>query len=149
LGDGLGLVIGLLSGTVHPQDALGALQQVSVSALADFNARYPAGLPTTSCGSGAASWQGIRLYSWTGSSKITNILDPTDVPLGLASLEAGSDTDGLVPRCSAHFGTVLRDDYNLNHPHEGNQTLRLVSLFETNPVTVFRAHANRLKNAGL
>jgi triacylglycerol lipase len=37
----------------------------------------------------------------------------------------------------------------MNHLDEVNQILGLVSIFESNPKTVFRAHANRLKNAGL
>jgi triacylglycerol lipase len=149
LADGIGLILDLLSGTDHPQDAMGAIEQVTVAGMADFNARYPAGLPSRWCGNGAATWNGVHLYSWAGAGKLTNLLDPTDAPLGLASLEAGSDTDGLVPQCAAHFGTVLRDDYNMNHLDEVNQVLGLTSLFETSPVTVFRAHANRLRNAGL
>jgi triacylglycerol lipase len=30
-----------------------------------------------------------------------------------------------------------------------NQILGLVSIFESNPQTIFRTHANRLKNLGL
>ena len=37
----------------------------------------------------------------------------------------------------------------MNHLDEVNQTLGLTSLFETDPVTVYRQHANRLKNDGL
>jgi triacylglycerol lipase len=37
----------------------------------------------------------------------------------------------------------------MNHLDEVNQVIGLVSIFESNPTTVFRAHANRLKNAGL
>jgi triacylglycerol lipase len=149
LADGLGLILDLLSGTDHPQDAMAAIEQVTVAAMSDFNDLYPAGLPTSDCGAGPASWNGVRLYSWTGTAKLTNLLDPTDAPLGLASLEAGDDTDGLVPRCSGHFGAVVRDDYDMNHLDEVNQILGLVSLFEVSPVSVFRAHANRLRNAGL
>ena len=36
-----------------------------------------------------------------------------------------------------------------NHLDEVNQVLGLVSIFESSPPSVFRAHANRLKNAGL
>ena len=57
--------------------------------------------------------------------------------------------DGLVGRCSSHLGTVIRDNYFHNHLDEVNQILGLVSIFESNPTTVFRTHANRLKNAGL
>ena len=36
-----------------------------------------------------------------------------------------------------------------NHLDEVNQMLGLRGLFSSNPVSVYRAHANRLKNAGL
>lgn len=52
-------------------------------------------------------------------------------------------------KCSAHLGVVLRDDYSVNHLDEVNQLVGLSALFATNPVSVFRAHANRLKLAGL
>ena len=58
-------------------------------------------------------------------------------------------SDGLVAACSMNLGKVIRTDYRMNHLDEVNQVLGLVSLFETNPVEVFRQHANRLKNAGL
>jgi triacylglycerol lipase len=44
---------------------------------------------------------------------------------------------------------VIRDNYFHNHLDEVNQILGLVSIFESNPTSVFRSHANRLKNAGL
>ena len=69
--------------------------------------------------------------------------------MGIASLFYDEANDGLVGRCSSHFGQVIRDDYFHNHLDEVNQVLGLVSIFESNPTSVFRAHANRLKNAGL
>jgi triacylglycerol lipase len=54
-----------------------------------------------------------------------------------------------VGRCSSHFGKVVRDDFSMNHLDEVNQLFGLTSIFETSPVSVFRSHANRLKNAGL
>jgi triacylglycerol lipase len=47
------------------------------------------------------------------------------------------------------MGKVIRDNYRMNHLDEVNQTFGLTSLFETDPVTVYRQHANRLKNDGL
>jgi triacylglycerol lipase len=44
---------------------------------------------------------------------------------------------------------VIRDNYFQNHLDEVNQLLGLVSIFESNPKTLFRNHANRLKNLGL
>jgi len=38
---------------------------------------------------------------------------------------------------------------SFNHLDEVNQTVGLTNLFETNPVTIFRQQANRLRNAGL
>jgi triacylglycerol lipase len=149
LGSTLGFVLNLLAGTDHPQDALAALGQLASGGMSDFNDRFPAGIPSRYCGSGASSVSGIRLYSWTGGSVLTNVLDIGDGPLGIASLFYDGDNDGLVERCSAHFGQVLRDDYWMNHLDEVNQVFGLVSIFSTNPKEVFRAHANRLKNAGL
>ncbi|MNG20982.1 Lactonizing lipase precursor [compost metagenome] len=69
--------------------------------------------------------------------------------LGATSLTFSEANDGLVGRCSSHLGQVIRDNYRMNHLDEVNQTFGLTSLFETDPVTVYRQHANRLKNAGL
>jgi len=149
LANALGFLLELLSGTDLPQDSIAALNQVSSAGMADFNARFPAGLPSSYCGSGPASWNGILLYSWGGTSVLTNLLDVTDPLLGVASLVANESNDGLVGRCSSHFGQVIRDSYRMNHLDEVNQVVGLVSIFETSPTTVFRAHANRLKNAGL
>jgi triacylglycerol lipase len=44
---------------------------------------------------------------------------------------------------------VIRDDYGWNHGDEVNQFLGLRGLFASNPSSVYRAHANRLKNLGL
>jgi triacylglycerol lipase len=145
----LGLILDLLAGTDNPQDSFAALEQLGSDGTAAFNALYPAGLPAAWCGGGAARWNGVALYSWSGTSKLTNLLDVTDTAMGIAGLFTSESNDGLVGRCSSHFGTVLRDTYRMNHLDEVNQLLGLVSIFESSPTTVFRAHANRLKNAGL
>jgi len=149
LGNALGTVIGLLSGHSDPQDASAGLQSLTTAAAASFNAAYPAGLPTTPCGSGPSVVNGIRFYSWTGTGVLTNSADPFDDALGVASLFTSEANDGLVGRCGAHLGQVLRDDYFMNHLDEVNQITALVSLFEVNPLVVFRTHGNRLKTAGL
>jgi len=145
----LGTVLGLLSGSSNPQDAIAALDSLTSAGLATFNASYPQGVPTSACGSGAASVSGIRYYSWSGTGVLTNAFDISDPALGLTSLFYSEANDGLVGRCSSHLGTVVRDNYFQNHLDEVNQVLGLVSIFESNPTTVFRTHANRLKNAGL
>lgn len=149
LGSALGTVLGLLGGSQNPNDAIAALTALTSASMAQFNAQYPAGVPTTSCGSGATSANGVRLYSWSGTGILTNALDIGDPALGIASLFYDESNDGLVERCSSRFGAVIRDNYFMNHLDEVNQVLGLVSIFESNPRTVFRAHANRLKNAGL
>jgi triacylglycerol lipase len=145
----LGTILGLLSGHTNTQDSLGALASLSASGAATFNAKYPAGLPTTTCGQGAASANGVRFYSWGGTSPLTNILDIGDGSLGIASLVYKESNDGLVGKCSSHLGTVIRDDYTMNHLDEVNQLFGLTALFATNPKTLFRNQANRLKNDGL
>ena len=145
----LGTVIGLLTGHVNPQDGVAALDSLTTAGLATFNAQYPQGVPTTACGQGAASVNGIRYYSWSGTGVLTNALDVSDPALGLSSFFYPEANDGLVGRCSSHLGSVVRDNYFQNHLDEVNQIIGLVSIFESNPTTLFRAHANRLKNAGL
>ena len=150
LAGSLGTLLGLLSGHTDQQNALAALDSLSKTGSAAFNAKYPAGLPTTTCGQGAAkASNGVRYYSWGGTSSLTNILDVGDGALGVASLVYGEDNDGLVGKCSSHLGTVLRDDYTMNHLDEVNQLFGLTALFATNPKSVFRTQANRLKNDGL
>jgi triacylglycerol lipase len=149
LGNALGTILGLLGGNSNPNDAIGALSALTAASMATYNAQYPAGVPTTACGSGATSANGIRFYSWSGTGVLTNVFDIGDAALGISSLFYNESNDGLVERCSSRFGSVIRDNYFMNHLDEVNQVLGLVSIFESNPTTVFRTHANRLKNAGL
>ena len=145
----LGTVLGLISGSTNPQAAIPALASLTTAGTAAFNASYPQGVPTTACGNGASIVNGIRYYSWSGTGVLTNALDVSDGSLGLTSLVYPEANDGLVGRCSSHLGQVIRDNYFHNHLDEVNQILGLVSIFESNPTTVFRTHANRLKTAGL
>jgi len=149
LGNFFGSALGLLSGSNNPQDATAALLSLTSEGTDLFNAQHPEGVPTTNCGEGASVVNGIRYYSWSGTGVLTNAFDIFDPGLGLTSLFYSEANDGLVGRCSSHLGDVIRDNYFMNHLDEVNQILGLVSIFETNPKTVFRTHANRLKNQGL
>jgi len=149
LGNSLGTLMGLISGSSDPQDVVAGLDQLTTAGLATFNAAYPAGVPASACGEGAYSVNGVRYYSWSGTGLLTNVLDIGDPALAVASLVYPEANDGLVGRCSSHLGDVIRDNYFMNHLDEVNQVLGLVSLFESNPKTVYRSHANRLKGAGL
>lgn len=149
--NGLGAMINFLSGSssTTPQNALGTLESLNSEGAARFNAKFPQGLPTTACGEGAYKVNGVSYYSWSGTSPLTNVLDPSDLLMGVSSLTFKDANDGLVGRCSSRLGMVIRDNYRMNHLDEVNQFIGLTSLFETSPVTVYRQQANRLKNAGL
>jgi triacylglycerol lipase len=149
--NGLSSVVAYLSGSPsNPQNALASLQSLSTAGAQDFNRRFPQGAPTTSCGQGPELVNGVRYYSMGGTSVLTNILDVSDGFLGAGALFFGFEqNDGLVGRCSNHWGKVLRDDYNWNHIDEINHVFGLRSIFSSDPTAVYRAHANRLKNLGL
>ena len=144
-------VVNFLSGGAGlSQSSLAAVTSLSTAGTARFNQTYPEGVPTSACGEGAYSARGVAYYSWGGARSYTNALDVLDPLLALTSLAfGGAQNDGMVSTCSQRLGKVIRADYAMNHMDVVNQTIGIVNLFETNPVTVFRAHANRLKNAGL
>ncbi|MDY3198990.1 MAG: triacylglycerol lipase, partial [Pseudomonadaceae bacterium] len=131
-----------------PMNSLGSLESLNSEGAARFNALYPQGLPTTACGEGAYQVNGVRYYSWSGTSPSTNLLDPSDLMMAVASktFPKGEANDGMVGRCSSHLGMVIRDNYRMNHLDEVNQFFGLTSILETDPVTVYRQQANRLKN---
>ncbi|MFS1419202.1 lipase family alpha/beta hydrolase [Vibrio splendidus] len=151
LAGGLTTLINLLSGgTDLDQDGLASLEALTTEGSLAFNQFYPEGVPTSECGDG--EWQannGVYYYSWTGSSTFTNLLDPTDGAMTILGLAFNEHNDGLVGACSAHLGKVIGDDYKMNHLDEINGLLGIHHLFETDPVTLYRQHANRLKLAGL
>lgn len=146
-------VVGLIElasgGRNLPQNPLGALKSLTTSGMNIFNQNFPAGLPTTPCGEGPSVVNGIRFYSWSGSSLFTNISDVSDQFLALTGLAYASLSDGLVGTCASHLGKVIKDNYRMNHLDEVNQLMGLVDVFEVNPVTLYVQHANRLKKAGL
>ena len=149
LADSLGAVLGILTGSTNPQDAIAAIHSLTSAGAAAFNASFPAGLPSTPCGQGSPVVGGIPYFSWSGTGTSTNLLDPSDILMMLMASFYSESNDGLVGHCSAHLGQVIRDDYLMNHADEINQGLGLVSPLSTNPKQIYRTHANRLKNMGL
>lgn len=145
----LGDMMTLMAGSTNPNDVHAAMLAMSTVGMAQFNATYPAAVPTTPCGSGAAEVNGVKYYSWGGAGSLTNPLDLLDPVWVLGSTMAGPGNDGMIPRCSTHLGTVIRDDYSLNHIDETNMVFGLIGVFGPKPVALFRAHANRLRNEGL
>ncbi|MEH6347280.1 MAG: triacylglycerol lipase [Bermanella sp.] len=148
--EALGTVIDFLSGGGYEQDAMGSISSLTTEGALAFNEQHPQGIPTTACGEGDYSVNGIRYYSWSGGSVVTNVLDISDALFVISTIPFGSENnDGLVGTCDSHLGQVIRDDYAMNHLDEVNLLFGLHHLFETDPITTFRNHANRLKNAGL
>ena len=151
LTNGASKLISFLSGQPKlPQNAAMAAASLSTPGSLKFNAAHPDGVPTSACGEGAYNVNGVAYYSWSGAQQATNVLDASDPILVLTSLAFnGEPNDGLVGTCSSHLGQVIRDNYAMNHLDEVNQLIGLVNIFENNPVTMYRQHANRLKNSGL
>ncbi|MHC1478626.1 esterase/lipase family protein [Frateuria aurantia] len=127
------------------------LQGLGTAQMQIYNQDHPSGAPLTPCGEGPlVAANGVRYYSMGGTSVLTNPLDASDYVLGIASLFfAGRPNDGLVERCSSHWGQVLRDDYPWNHFDEVNQLFGLRGALSPDPAEVLRVQLNRLKQAGL
>ncbi|HHL31702.1 MAG TPA: triacylglycerol lipase [Oceanospirillales bacterium] len=147
----LAVFIEIISGGAgDPQNAIASMTSLSTAGATAFNNAYPEGIPSSSCGQGQFVVNGVYYYSFGGTRVISNVLDPSDALLTAGSLFfAGTANDGLVGRCSSHLGKVIRDDYPWNHGDEINQVLGLRGLFTSSPISVYRAHANRLKNQDL
>lgn len=154
LANAVGNLVNLLSDNkADDSDIYAMLAEFNANGSAEFNAIFPAGVPSTSCGEGPSrvsiGGHNIRLFSWSGTATITTGVDISDALFGTTSLAISGADDGVTPRCSSHFGEVIRDNYFMNHIDVNNQVLGLVSLFETSPKTLIRNHARRLKSEGL
>lgn len=152
----LAKLISFLNGTPSTSDVnlRAAVDSLSATGLAKFNARFPAGAPSTPCGSGpevaAVDGYPIRWYSVSGTSVKTNFWDISDTLLDtFASKYFTEAHDGLVGRCASHWGKVLKDNYDWNHLDEINQVFGLVGRNAPSPLAFYVQHANRLKQVGL
>lgn len=176
LGNAVGTLLAALSGDPGQQsNAMASIAALSTAGANTFNAQYPEGLRTGSCkntpwrnvgrwwwprwvrdysvNDGAHQVNGVKYYSWGGTYNAltnSNPLDLFDPVLAITSvLHNGAANDGLVARCSMHLGDNIRDDYTMNHLDQINGLFALRGLFTSAPVPVYRAHARRLKSAGL
>ena len=134
-----------------PIDFDGSMKSLTETGSAAFNAKYPTAALASDCNkSGAKVENGIHYYSWGGTKQTTNLLDIDTILMQLGPLAYGNkDNDGMVARCSTHFGQVIRDDYDLNHTDLANMMFGLRGIFSPDPVAMYRQHANRLKLEGL
>jgi triacylglycerol lipase len=146
----LGNVIDFLSGNPeYAQDALASVTFMTTPGANQFNAYFPDGKPSSRCGEGASKVNGIRYYSWGGDATFTNALDITDAFLMFTGSLINGANDGLVERCDQHWGDVIGTRYNMNHLDAVNHIFGIHHLFETDPLTLYKNQASRLKSAGL
>ena len=134
------------------QSAAAVLADSTTAGMAAFNQRYPQAMPAGSCGtSGAHSVNGVRYWSWGGKGVQTNLLDPFDsllVSITRLAFGRGVAHDGILPVCGMYLGKPIRHDYRHNHADAIRHLFGLRG-WEVDPKTLYRNHANRLKNAGL
>ncbi len=149
-----GSLVDVLAGNSNPQDGMQALDALTTPDMLELNNDLEwRGVSQESCASGEEDvWYGddlVKFYSWSGRSPVTNLLDPTDAFLGVTSLVYGHErNDGFVSSCSSKMGKVIGTHYSMNHLDAINHLFAVRSLW-TNPVSLYRTQANRLKKAGL
>ncbi len=155
IANALGGLVNLLSGGNGSQDGVAALETLTTRGTTELNdALGWKGVNRSSCsGTSEDQWISgykIKFFSWSGTSVFTNVLDVSDPFLGVTSLafKKGEANDGLVDKCSMMLGNVISSSYSMNHVDAINHLFGLRSLW-TNPVSIYRSHANRLKNKGL
>ncbi|MAD43722.1 MAG: lipase [Oceanospirillaceae bacterium] len=147
----LSVAVDFLSGANQELDVMDSVGSMTTPATEAFNAQHPGGIPATECGEGDYEYQGVRYYSWAGAESVTNLLDPLEFVTATFGnfFPEGVANDGFVGACAAGLGMIIRNDFAMTHLDEINQSLGIHDLNDTDPLTVFRTHANRLKNAGL
>ena len=145
-----GGMVNLLSGNPLPQDYRLEIEALTTAKALAFNQEFPAGIPAEYCGQGdSVDANGIHYFSWTGNKVLTNIFDISDVLMLTSAAMMDEPNDGLVPVCATYLGTVIRDDYRMNHLDAIDQLFGLHSSRDTDPPVVYRQHANRLQGLGL
>lgn len=144
-------------GTRLPTDVTASHESLTSAGVALFNSKYPQGLPGTWGGQGEELVNGVRYYSWSGtlqpglSDRGLNRFDGTNVTCRIFArtfIKERGQCDGMVGKFSSHLGTVIGDNYPLDHFDIVNQTFGLVGK-GVDPVKLFVEHAARLKAAGL
>jgi len=155
IANALGNIVGELSSSNNPQDGIAALETLTTSGTIALNdALGWKGVNRTYCSGSSEnvtiSGNTIKMYSWSGKTPWTNVLDPADAFLLITSKAFGwgEDNDGLVAACATKMGKVISTSYELNHVDAINHLFGVRSVW-TNPISLYRSQANRLKNKGL
>lgn len=151
----VGTLIALVSGSPQPVDPQAAFGSLTTAGMADFNRKYPQGMPAEWGGEGREREDnGVHYYSWSGIVQNFQSLQPLD-PSHLNSLVLSKffvrerhANDGLVGRYSSHLGKVIRSDYPMDHFDAVNQMAGITS-WNVNPVGLYLEHAARLRQKGL
>jgi len=148
-----GNVLDALAGNPeYTNDALETIKFMSTEGALAFTEDFPDGEPTSYCGDGANLVNGIHYYSWGSTGTFTNALDVSDPLLALTDVLGyynGEASDGLVAKCSQHWGENIRDDYWGNHLDATNMLFGLHNLLETNPKALYENHAARFRGMSL
>jgi triacylglycerol lipase len=155
IANALGDVVNALSGSNNPQNGVGALTTLTTNGtIALNNALGWKGVNPTYCQGSTEnvniSGNNIKMFSWTGDRVLTNVLDLADPFLGITSLAFApwEQSDGLVATCATKMGKVISTSYAMNHIDAINHLFGVRSIW-TNPVSLYRSQANRLKGKGL
>lgn len=155
IANAVGSIVNKLSSSNNPQNGVGALETLTTQGtIALNNALGWKGVNRTYCqGSSenvSISGNNIKMFSWTGDEVWTNVLDVSDAFLLItsAAFNRGEKNDGLVAACATKMGKVISTGYSMNHIDAINHLFGVRSIW-TNPVSLYRSQANRLKNKGL
>lgn len=152
IANALGDLISFLSGSSGQQDSLAAAITLSTDGTRQLNEDLDWKGISSNCRSISENvniaGNNIKMFSWTGSRPFSNIFDISDAALGVTSLAfQGESNDGLVSVCSAKLGKVIGVYSSLNHVDAVNHLFGVRGW--VNPVSLYRSHANRLRNRGL
>ena len=147
-----GSLINFFSGNNNQQDALASAQSLSTQGSTQLNQALGNKGISSNCSSLSENvnigGNNIKMFSWSGNRSVTNIFDITDGFLGGTSLAFnGEQNDGLVSVCSSKLGNVISTSYQMNHVDAINHLFGARGW--TNPVSLYRSHANRLRNKNL
>lgn len=147
-----GELINFFSGSSNPQDGLASAMSLSTQSSMALNQALGNKGISRNCRSLSEdvniNGHNIKMFSWSGNRPLTNVFDITDGFLGVTSLAFGFErNDGLVSVCSSKLGRVISTSYRLNHVDAINHLFGARGW--TNPVTLYRTQANRLRNKSL